>query len=450
MKRRQKAFIVTIVFQSLGIFFCTQAFAQEGVQTYSGDLWSRSTLTGDWGGARNDLAKKGVTLDLNLTQIGQGNVSGGKSIGWEYGGRGNLTLNLDTQKMGLWPGGFLTVEAEGTFGNSINAKTGSLMAVNSNQIYPMPNSDQFNIPNVTFTQFFSHYVGVTTGKMDTTSGDANEFAHGKGDTQFFNLAFNINPVALVTVPYSTLGAGLIVLPTSDPNAALITVMAMSSDGRANSDGFNDLFKGNTTYAASGRLRTDFFGMTGHQSVTATYSTKNYTSISQSLRLFVENRSIQEKDNSWSFFYNFDQYVYEPRKGSGQGIGMFGRFGASDGNPNPVHYFFSIGLGGKGVIPRRPLDEFGLGYYYMDVKNPNFTGPRETREFLRDEQGFEAYYSFAITPWMKLSPDIQVIRPSQKEVIKLRTGDILGRPVPTVVREDIDTAVVPGLRLQVIF
>ena len=41
---------------------------------YSGDIWNRSTLTGDWGGLRNQLAEKGVTLDLSVTQIGQGVV----------------------------------------------------------------------------------------------------------------------------------------------------------------------------------------------------------------------------------------------------------------------------------------------------------------------------------------------------------------------------------------
>jgi hypothetical protein len=33
---------------------------------YSGDFLKRLTLTGDWGGARNSLAKKGVTFDINL------------------------------------------------------------------------------------------------------------------------------------------------------------------------------------------------------------------------------------------------------------------------------------------------------------------------------------------------------------------------------------------------
>ena len=105
----------------LAICCCaTPAFAAD--PDYSGDILTRSTLTGDWGGARNDLAKKGVTLDLNLTQVMQGVADGGKNQIAEYGGRGDMTLKVDTGKLGLWPGGFLTVELEGNFGHGANAE----------------------------------------------------------------------------------------------------------------------------------------------------------------------------------------------------------------------------------------------------------------------------------------------------------------------------------------
>jgi porin len=101
----------------------------------------------------------------------------------------------------------------------------------------------------------------------------------------------------------------------------------------------------------------------------------------------------------------------------------------------MHFFFSFGVGGKGIIPGRPLDRFGVAYYYMDVRQPKFTGPLTTREFLRNEYGFEAFYNFAVTPWFQLTPDIQVIRPAQKE---------------TISRENVHTATVLGLRLQMLF
>lgn len=67
----------------------------------SSNFWTRDSLSGDWGGWRTALAGKGVSIDMNLTQVGQGIVHGGKDTGWQYaGGRGNITLNLDSQKLG--------------------------------------------------------------------------------------------------------------------------------------------------------------------------------------------------------------------------------------------------------------------------------------------------------------------------------------------------------------
>jgi porin len=186
---------------------------------YSGELGYRSTLTGDWGGARNCLSNKGVIFDLTLTQVFQGILGGGKTHPANWGSRGDLTITVDTQKLGLWPGGFLTLEAEGNvsteshFFDSVNGQTGALMPVNSNQLYPKANGNNLNMSAWNVAQFLSPYAGLVLGKLDTTSGDMNEFAHGKGDYQFFNLALNFNPVFLLIVPNSTLGGGVIVLPT---------------------------------------------------------------------------------------------------------------------------------------------------------------------------------------------------------------------------------------------
>ena len=81
-------------------------------------------------------------------------------------------------------------------------------------------------------QFLSTYFGVLFGKLDTMTSDKNQFAHGKGDTQFMNLAFNINPVALVAAPYSPLDAGFIALPTEDLDAAVLNASASRSTAKA--------------------------------------------------------------------------------------------------------------------------------------------------------------------------------------------------------------------------
>jgi porin len=448
---------ITVLIFSLVVALAAAAKADDAPSssTYSGDIWTRSTLSGDWWGVRNQLAEKGVTLDMSLTQGAQGIVHGGKDTGWQYGGgRGDIILNLDSQKLGLWPGGFLNVEAEGNFmpGNSLlkstNGRTGSLMAVNSSQFYPTPGGDNFNLPALNFTQFLSPYFGLTIGKYATvtsTSGDMNEFAHGKGDDQFMNLAFNINPILLTTVPYSTLGTGVIALPTKDPHQAIVSFLVLSSTGQASTSGFNDLSGNNLTFIGEGRVRTDFFGLTGHQLFGALFSNRKFGSIDQSARFIFENGSFESKKGSWNIHYNFDQYFYEPKKGSGEGIGVFGRFGASDGDPNFMHFFYSLGIGGKGVIPTRGNDRYGFGFYYVDINNPKLQGVFQTTKLLRDEYGFEAFYNIAITPWLQLTPDIQVVRGAQKDKITL------GSPIPVIAsRKSIGTATVLGLRLKMVF
>ena len=416
------------------------AFAADS--DYSGDVLTRSTLTGDWGGARNDLAKKGVTFDLNLTQVMQGVADGGKNQIAEYGGRGDLTLKVDTGKLGLWPGGFLTVELEGNFGHGANLRTGALSPINTNQLFPTSGKDQLNLPALNFTQFLSEYAGVMVGKIDTTFGDMNEFAHGKGDSQFMNLAFNLNPTILLTVPYSTLGAGVILLPTKDPTAAIITLAAISANGEAYSTGFDNLDTNKMSYIAEGRMRTDFLGMTGHQLLGGIYSNKNRKGMDPRLSLDPALRLSNEKSDSWAVYYNFDQYLYEPVKGSGKGFGLFGRFAVTDGNPNFMQYFYSLGLGGKGMAASRPHDSFGLGAYYIDIKNPSLTGPRGvfSRDYLRDEFGFEAYYSIALTPWALLTPNLQVVRGAQE----------FREPLLRNLSDKLNTATILGARLQLIF
>ena len=96
----------------------------------------------------------------------------------------------------------------------------------------------------------------------------------------------------------------------------------------------------------------------------------------------------------------------------QGFGLFGRFGFTDGEVNPVQEFYSIGLGGKGLIPGRDNDSFGVGYCYLSVSDDL---PRVIERRTQDEQGMELYYNVAITPWLHITPDLQVVEPTREKV-----------------------------------
>jgi porin len=390
---------------------------------YSGDLWTRSTLTGDWWGVRNDLANKGITFNLDVVQVYQGVLAGGLDKGWQYGGRDDLNINLDTQKMGLWPGGFLNIEGESNFGHYVGPRqSGTLLPPNENALFPQTANHEYDLTSVTYMQFVAHQLGFYAGKLATITddgGDANNFAHGKGAGGFLNTNFGFNPALAITVPYSTLGAGVIILPTSDPKQFIIQAGAVDTQGDPGTSGFDTAFKGGTTFLAEARYTTHFFDLTGHQLIGGDYSDQLYTSLDQNLRNFIIPRlPIQKQSGSYAVWYNFDQYLYQPDPKVDKGIGVFGRVGNTDGVANPLNWFYSGGIGAKGLIPGRGQDSFGVGYFYIQAAKARAL---DVLGF-RDSQGFEAYYEFAITPWMHLTPDIQVVQPSQQRV---ETATILG-------------------------
>lgn len=379
---------------------------------YTGDLWTRSTLTGDWGGTRQEWANKGFTIDGTLTQVGMGVASGGVNNGWEYLGRGAINLNLDTTKMGLWPGGLLSLTAEGHFGRAFSAShAGAVVPVDMNEVVPEIDHS-FVLSQVTYTQFLSEQIGVFVGKLNTitaSSGDMNEFAHGTGDFGFLNTGFCANPVLLLTVPYSTSGAGLIVAPTKD---LVISAAVVDPHGRADSAQFDDMFSDGVTFNVEARYTTHFFGMTGHHLVGGTYSTSRYMELDQRLgNLILPGLPTEKASGSWSAYWNFDQYVYQPDPKVNKGVGVFARAGLSDGEANPIHWFASLGIGGKGMITGRPHDSFGVGYYYAGVADTNIT----SRLGFGDAQAVEAFYDIAISPWLHLTPDLQWVQPSQERV-----------------------------------
>jgi porin len=279
---------------------------------------------------------------------------------------------------------------------------------------------------------------VVVGKLFVTAADDNEFAHGKygkGDTQFMNLAFNFNPATLFAAPYTPVGGGLVILPNKNPEAASLKAIVFSATGTATKAGFDNFDHDDLGVSFEGRVRTHFFGKTGHQDAGYMHSNKEFTSLDQRLSLDPGTRLLEKKSGSWVVFYNFDQYLHERAKG--RGFGIFGRFGASDGNPNFLHYFYSLGVGGTGVGAKRPNDSYGIGGYYIDISNPTLTTPLGTKQVLRDEKGIEAFYSIALTPWANLSPDMQIVHGARRQVL-------------TAPPRNINTAVVLGLRLGLTF
>jgi porin len=413
------------------------------VPDFTSGLWQRSRLTGDWGGLRTTMANNGVQLDLDNVHTFQNVTSGGIDTTGRYLGNAEIVLKLDSQKMGLWPGGFLLVRGEAAFGTGVNTATGAVIPVNTRPILSLPARDEMVLSHVVLTQFLHEKFAVVLGKLDTTGGDANEFAHGRGDEKFMNLAFSLNPVLLRVAPYSTLGMGLVFLPTKD---LILSFSTIDTEGVTTRTGFDTLFKDGTTLATEARLTVRPFGLAGHQLIGFAWSNKDFASVEQDPRTIVGNvlagTSPRKESGSWAFTYNFDQYLYQEAQDSSQGFGIFGRIGISDGKANPIQQFYSLGFGARGLIPSRDRDRFGIGYYYMKISGDlrdTFPPLLRERVGLDHEQGVELFYNIAVTPWLHVTPDLQFIDAARNKA-----------PLVGPSRKAVHTAVVAGLRLKIDF
>lgn len=429
--KMERAIPASMILLICSILHNADAIADDSPKQSSHDF-NRTRLTGDWGGLRNKLADDGITFDIDTLQSFQGVVDGGIRRHWKYGGSIDYELHFDFEKMGLWQGAFVDMRAEHLFGEFINGDTGSVLPANIDGVFPLPGYRDVTLSKIVFTQFLSEQFGVFLGKIDTLDGDNNHFAGSRGRENFMHSNFVINPVTLRTSPYSALGAGaVIVLPDVYAEApSILQVAVLGPDGRPNTLGLGDDFDGGTVYSAEFSHPTNFFDRPGKHLYGATYSTKDYTILDPTPRMLLRPllglATVPKEEGSWCFYHNFHQYLYTEEADETQGWGVFGRIGLADNETSPIEDFYSIGIGGKGMLEGRDQDKWGAGFFYAGLSDEL---PRAVRNRFGDSYGYEFFYNIEVTPCVQITPDLQIINPSRKNQ---------------------DSAVVLGLRARMLF
>jgi porin len=368
----------------------------------------RDTLTGDWGGGRTWLQEHGITLKPRLTHFYQGMTSGDGDHGLENGGKADLLLHSDLGKLGLWNGFSMTVHAEYNYGQSVNGRGGTLAPVNTALYLPgMEGADRFDLSSVYLGQRFGDSVSLVFGKINMIDLAASKpFMGGAGIDSFWNITFAAPPSG--TVPPYLFGALLSV--RTEP--ATFGLWVYDPNSVANKSGFADPFADGVTIRGSVDFPVTIAGRSGHQGFVALYSTKDGTDLETLDEIFLPPPSpgtVGIKNDRYYFAYTFDQYLYQSKENPKEGFGLFGQFGISDGNPNRLYWSLLVGVGGTGLIPGRSRDNWGIGYYYDTVSNylKESLAPILA---IRNEQGWEIFYNFAVTPWLVLGADLQIIKP----------------------------------------
>lgn len=401
------------------------------IPDYSGDLWKRDRLTDGWKGRRREWAEKGVQLEMDWVQTVQSIVDGGRSTDTEYGGSLDYLLYVDLYRMGLVPGALVKVRGESRYGESVNPISGNILAVNTDAFMPLtrrPDDDiALTVTDLTYYQFLSEKFGAFVGKIDTLDSDLNEFASGRGNTQFQNMNFIFNST-LALLPYSTLAAGALWTPTKRFTAQ---AAFFNTEDASTSSGFNDFGDG-WSFSTEADFQYQLGGLPGGTNVGLVYSGDNQFFNYNGRFTLVPGEGIvpPTEDETWTIYGSGWQYVHAEEEARGpmdllngkpdlQGVGVFWRLGFADDETNPVEWAISGGLGGRGMIPGRDNDTFGAGYFYSSLVTTRFTGTVGIED---NTQGFEIFYNLAVSPAAQVTFDVQLI---DSAASALDTAVILG-------------------------
>ena len=178
------------------------------IDDFTKPIWRWQHATGDWGGARLWIDKRGITPEVIYTGEVFSNWHGGLNTrdATEYLSNLDMTLTFDTEKLGLWPGGRFFVYGEQLTGRSITERhVGDLQTLSE------LDSDPFTqVSEYWYEQgLFDNKLRVRVGKQD---GNTN-FAVVDYGLDFINSSFGLPPtVPIPTFPDPGLGIALFLEP----------------------------------------------------------------------------------------------------------------------------------------------------------------------------------------------------------------------------------------------
>jgi porin len=389
----------------------------EPVNDYTGKFTERTTLTGDWGGRRQDMLDSGVAVNASLTQTFRVVASGGEKTGdTAYNALFDYGLTFDTAKLGFWPGGFIAVNAQSAFASGLPLEDGAVSPSDYNVVFPTLERPTTELMEYYLIQGLSEKLGVMVGRVNPVAWDRNRFAFDPR-TQFMNGAISQQLLVGGLVSFSTYTAALMWQANEHLN-----ILGGIYDPVIQPGEFSTPFDEIGAFSVI-ELTSDSGGTARLLGV---YDNSDGIAFDNPRLILDEILGIdaETKSGNWMVGVNFEQYLWKPahaedaRVGTKNldfstssfgfqepGLGVFGRVAFLPEDRNAFSTSFSIGLAGRGLLSGRPLDRMGVAGYWLKASDDlgGLAG-----EVLDDEWGGEVFYNYAITPSIQASLDLQYI------------------------------------------
>lgn len=408
------------------VLLCASAWSAQAAAPLAesgGDFFHRTTLTGDWNGARTRLAERGVSFVGSEVVDAVYNTSGGTHDAGRAAGQFLLGITVDTEKAWGHPGGKLQLTVTNRHGNNLAVDTGMGLLQPMQSIYGR--GEIWRLTDFWYEQSFNE--GATALKVGRLTHGEDYGATPCGNISNVTLcgpaSSQIVGTYLYNSPVSSWGMRLRqrIAPQLDLN---IGVIESNPDNLRDSHGFYLRHAGATGTIYAAELQwTPVFGarrdLPGTYKVGGWYDTSNADDISRDPNgtyPWASGLAAARVGHHAGVHANVQQQLIAPREDGAHGLSVVANLALADHATNKLRGKAAVILSYSGPLPGRPQDDvtFGVGQVFVNHRVTASQAAQNAVELRsgspqRAETAAELNYGYKVSPALTLRPGVQFVR-----------------------------------------
>lgn len=365
--------------------------------------WNIDTLTGNWGGLRDNLYKLGIDIGLTHKSDVLSNVSGGLKRGSAWEGHSEIRANFDLEKLLNWDSTSAYIHFHSNLGSKFNTHyIGGVVGIDNIEV--ATNTAQFEHAWLQ-KNFFADKLSVLFGLYAIDS----EFYATETSGLFFQPPYGMaNEVALTGSngpPIFPLGALALRLKTTSLNNNFYVQAALTDGvpGDPNNPHGTHIKLGN----GDGTLSIIELGYTP-QVAKENEDDENFSKTAIGFwrysSQFEAIDGLGGRHKSQGAYILSEQSIFHESGSQSKGLAGFIRFGVASSNVNKLDWTSSLGLRYHGLLTGRDDDIAGVAVTFSHAGDAFKT----TGNFNSQETDLELTYRAQIKPWLAIQPTIQGI------------------------------------------
>jgi porin len=391
------------IFNRLSCYFCTILVLLFGFNSYAfgaeedhKGFWNRDTFTGNWGGLRSKLEEKGVTLEMVYTGEMVSVLSGGLQRKTVFLDNKDIVLSVDAETLLGWKGAEFSFYVLGNHGDSPSEYIGDFQTMSN-----IDTDATWKLYEAWYQQsFLGGKVSFKFGLIDLNS----EFDVIEAGGLFHHSSFGIgvdfsqsgmNGPSIFST--TSLGFRVRVEPKEGFYVQTIVLDGVPGDPD-NPKGTHIILKKEEGWLIVGEVgyESDKGGHYRKFAIGTWFYTADFETLSE----------VGEEHKNKGFYLLTELQLVGNKEGSIPCLNAFLRLGFADRSVNQLGFYLGAGFVVSHLIPGREDDQLGLAFAYG--RNGNIFMNLAPGVFDWSETAIELVYSFQVTPWFALQPEIQFI------------------------------------------